>query len=152
MPLVRRVAVPPAIGSVYKSPSRSKTIVLPSGLTSTDIHDPFVVVKFTWRPTLSGKSGFLFFAASGCCASAQIAITTCHNDFVPTTPLNPGTFTLNPCSESGTLTLPVAQTTRVDCSNGGTTVTLAGNGASYLVVAQFPVDLLPNTLVQYHLS
>ena len=31
MPLVMRVAVPPAIGSVYRSPSRSKTIVLAVG-------------------------------------------------------------------------------------------------------------------------
>src|SRR6478752_2004579 len=47
MPLVRRVAVPPAIGSVYRSPRRSKTIVWPSGLTSSDIHDALLVVKFT---------------------------------------------------------------------------------------------------------
>ena len=86
---------------------------------------------------------------------ALAAIAGCHNDFVPTTPLNHGggtSFTLNPCSVSGTLTLSVAQTALVDCSNGGTTLTLAGNGASYLVVAQFPVDLVPNSFVQYHLS
>jgi hypothetical protein len=63
-----------------------------------------------------------------------------------------GSITLNPCSASGTVQLAVAQTTRVDCSNGGTTVTLAGGGASYLVVAQFAVDLVPDALVQYHVS
>lgn len=107
---------------------------------------------FLRRSRSSGQARSVRGRALPCSLLALVAIAACHNDFVPTTPLNPGTFTLNPCSESGTLTLPVAQTTRVDCSNGGTTVTLAGNGASYLVVAQFPVDLVPNTLVQYHLS
>lgn len=61
-------------------------------------------------------------------------------------------FSDNPCSVTGTLQLAVAQTSRVDCSNGGTTVTLAGNGASYLVVAQFATSLVPDTYVQYHVS
>src|SRR5947207_3668957 len=89
---------------------------------------------------------------SHCFTLALAAIAACHNDFVPTTPGGSSSFTLSPCSVSGTLTLSVAQTTRVDCSNGGTTVTLAGNGASYLLVAQFPVDLVPNALVPYHVS
>src|SRR5205823_240795 len=89
---------------------------------------------------------------SYCFTLALAAIAACHNDFVPTTPVGSSSFTINPCSVSGTLTLSVAQTARVDCSNGGTTVTLAGNGASYLVVAQFPVDLVPNGLVPYHVS
>src|SRR5439155_5201011 len=87
-----------------------------------------------------------------CSVLALAATAGCHNDFVSTKPLTVGSFTINPCSVSGTLTLSVAQTARVDCSNGGTTVTLAGNGASYLVVAQFPVDLVPNGLVPYHVS
>src|SRR5690242_13312992 len=61
-------------------------------------------------------------------------------------------FSKNPCSASGTLQLAVAQSAVVDCSNGGTTVTLAGGGASYLVVAQLPVDLVPNALIPYHVS
>lgn len=61
-------------------------------------------------------------------------------------------FSKNPCSASGTLQLAVAQSTVVDCSNGGTTVTLAAGGASYLVVAQLPVDLVPNALIPYHVS
>src|SRR5947207_3105959 len=89
---------------------------------------------------------------SHCFTLALAAIAACHNDFVPTTPGGSSSFTLSPCSVSGTLTLSVAQTTRVDCSNGGTTVTLAGNGASYLLVAQFPVDLVPNALVPYDVS
>jgi hypothetical protein len=75
----------------------------------------------------------------------------CSNHDATTAPSGPS-FTINPCSVSGTLQLNVAQTARVDCSNGGTTVTLAGNGASYLVVAQFAVDLVPNALVPYHVS
>lgn len=40
----------------------------------------------------------------------------------------------------------------MDCSTGGTTVTLAGNGASYLVVPQFATDQGANTAVSYMLS
>ncbi len=49
-------------------------------------------------------------------------------------------FTRNPCSITDTLTLAPAQTVRVDCSNGGTTVAVAGKGASYLVIPEFPTD------------
>ena len=56
-----------------------------------------------------------------------------------------------PCSGPATLQLSVAQTARVDCGNGGTTVTLAGNGASYLVVAEFAVDQVPDAFVPYRL-
>jgi hypothetical protein len=79
------------------------------------------------------------------------AAMACSNHDATTAP-NTTSFTINPCSVSGTLQLNVAQTARVDCSNGGTTVTLAGNGASYLVVAQFAVDRVPNSLVPYHVS
>ncbi len=50
------------------------------------------------------------------------------------------TFTRNPCSVTDTLTLAPATAARVDCSNGGTTVTVAGNGASYLVIPEFATD------------
>jgi hypothetical protein len=79
------------------------------------------------------------------------AAMACSNHDAATAPNGPS-FTINPCSVSGTLQLNVAQTARVDCSNGGTTVTLGGNGASYLVVAQFAVDLVPNAFVPYHVS
>jgi hypothetical protein len=45
MPPMMRRGTPPSIGSVYTSPSRSKTIVLPSALTSSDIHVPSSVVN-----------------------------------------------------------------------------------------------------------
>src|SRR5882672_318036 len=53
-------------------------------------------------------------------------------------------FANNPCSVTGTLTLAEAQAMRVDCGNGGTTLTLAGGGASYLVVPQFATDQVAN--------
>ena len=56
------------------------------------------------------------------------------------------------CAPSGTLQLGIAQAARIDCSQGGTTVSLAGNGASYLIVPQFAVDLVPNNLVAYRLN
>jgi hypothetical protein len=79
----------------------------------------------------------------GACSSA---------DNVTTTPNGPTTFKSSPCSVAGTLQLAVATATRVDCSNGGTTLTLAGNGASYLILTQFPVDLVPDTFIDYRLA
>ncbi|HEV8449547.1 MAG TPA: hypothetical protein VGQ44_22180 [Gemmatimonadaceae bacterium] len=84
--------------------------------------------------------------------TALCALWACASDTAPTTPTGPSTFTSSPCSQTGTLQLAVATTARVDCSNGGTTVTLAGGGASYIVVAQFPVDLVPDTFVAYRVS
>ncbi|HEU4988404.1 MAG TPA: hypothetical protein VFT41_01315 [Gemmatimonadaceae bacterium] len=69
----------------------------------------------------------------------------------PTGPTGTG-FKVNPCSVGGTLQLAVAQAARVDCSNGGTTVTVAGNGASYLIVPEFPTDQAQNTPVTYSLA
>src|SRR5438876_6626515 len=50
-------------------------MVLPSGLTSSDIHDPFVVVKLMCRPTESGSGFFdvLSERADGPCAAATLA-------------------------------------------------------------------------------
>ena len=68
--------------------------------------------------------------------AALLAATACSNhDNATTAPVIPS-FASLPCLTTGTLTLGSAQSALVDCSNGGTTVTLAGNGASYLVVAQ----------------
>src|SRR5574341_146697 len=60
-------------------------------------------------------------------------------------------FQDNPCS-TGTVDLASAQVTGVDCSNGGTTVTFAGNGASYLVVAQLATEQGSNSLIPYTMS
>ncbi len=67
-------------------------------------------------------------------------------------PPGPITFASNPCTPTGTLTLTVATSTRVDCTNGGTTLTLAGNGASYLIIPQFPTNLVVNQAVSYTLT
>jgi hypothetical protein len=78
---------------------------------------------------------------------AAIAPCACsHNDV--TGPSSNGSS----CAVSGTLQLAIAQAARVDCSNGGTTVTLAGNGASYLIVPQFAISLVPNSPIAYRLS
>lgn len=83
--------------------------------------------------------------------SAALA-AACNNGNEPTNPTGSNSFKSAPCSQAGTLQLAVATATRVDCSNGGTTVTVAGNGASYMVVAQFPVDLVPDTFVKYRVT
>src|SRR5262252_2579312 len=50
-----RVADPPVIGSVYRSPRRSNTSVRPSGDTSTDIQVPSSVVNLRGRVGTSGS-------------------------------------------------------------------------------------------------
>ncbi|MFI5310876.1 MAG: hypothetical protein ACHQQ3_06555 [Gemmatimonadales bacterium] len=62
------------------------------------------------------------------------------------------TFSSNPCVAATNVQLSVAQATRIDCSNGGTTVTLAGNGASYLVVPQFATDQIANQFYSYTMA
>jgi hypothetical protein len=84
-------------------------------------------------------------------ALITLALAACSS-YDTTSPSPTTSFSDNPCSAAGTVQLDVAQATRVDCSNGGTTVTLAGAGASYLIVAQFAVDLVPNAFVSYHVS
>ena len=84
--------------------------------------------------------------------AAAILAAACNSGTEPASSTGSNSFKAAPCSQSGTLQLAVATATRVDCSNGGTTLTLAGNGASYMVVAQFPVDLVPDTLVRYRVS
>lgn len=63
-----------------------------------------------------------------------------------------GAFQNNPCLPNATVQLAVAGTLRVDCANGGTTVTFAGNGASYLVVPEFATAQAPFQLVLYSMA
>lgn len=64
----------------------------------------------------------------------------------------PITFSRNPCAPGGTVSAGVATTALADCSNGGTTVTFAGNGASYLLVPQFASDQPANQLFSYSIA
>ncbi|MDE3053579.1 MAG: hypothetical protein KGN74_14190 [Gemmatimonadota bacterium] len=93
-------------------------------------------------------------AALSLLAAAAVSACSSGGSPSPTTPTTPpsGSFTLNPCSVADTLRLTAAQVSRVDCSNGGTTVTLAGNGASYLVLAEFPTDQAGSTAISYQLA
>src|SRR5687767_1238138 len=50
-----RLALPPSIGIVYKSPSKSNTICLPSGETSSDIQVALVAVNSALRDATNGK-------------------------------------------------------------------------------------------------
>lgn len=79
-------------------------------------------------------------------------LASCSGPGDAVTPPPPPGFANNPCTPTGTLTLPLAQATRIDCSNGGTTLTLAGNGASYVIVPQFPTNLVVNQSVLYTLE
>lgn len=84
-------------------------------------------------------------------ASATL-FAACNNGTEPANSTGSNSFKSAPCAQGGTLQLAVSTAARVDCSNGGTTVTVDGNGASYMVVAQFPVDLVPDTFVRYRVS
>src|SRR5690349_9821946 len=44
------------------SPRKSKTIVLPSGLTSSDIQDPSVLLILIVRPASRGRNSLFFFS------------------------------------------------------------------------------------------
>lgn len=83
-----------------------------------------------------------------CAVPLAVLIAACDS---PSHSAGPVTITLNPCTPTGTLTLAPATTALVDCSGGGTTLTLAGNGASYLIVPQFPTDQAADQYVDYHL-
>jgi hypothetical protein len=61
-------------------------------------------------------------------------------------------FVSNPCSDTGTVSIAAATAKRIDCSNGGTTVTLQGGGASYLIVPQFATDAGANQTYLYSLA
>src|SRR5678815_996825 len=50
-----RVALPPAIGIVYRSPRMSNTIVWPLGETSSEIQDASSVVNLRDRVVMSGS-------------------------------------------------------------------------------------------------
>jgi hypothetical protein len=76
------------------------------------------------------------------------AVAACsHSDMT-----GPPSSTQGLCAVSGALQLATAQSTRVDCSNGGTTFTLAGNGAAYLIVPQFAISLVPNSPISYRVT
>ncbi|HEY5220141.1 MAG TPA: hypothetical protein VIJ16_10055, partial [Gemmatimonadaceae bacterium] len=92
---------------------------------------------------------FVLLVAAAC-GSATTDSTT--KTTTTTTTTGPISFKSNPCSITGTLTLASAQTARVDCTNGGTTVTVAGNGASYLVVAELPTDNAVDGYVSYNVA
>ncbi len=58
IPSVIRVAVPPSMGSVNRSPSMSKTSERPSGLTSSESQEPSSVSRRTERAASSGRLPF----------------------------------------------------------------------------------------------
>jgi hypothetical protein len=95
--------------------------------------------------TSSGESRFVVAALLAACLSA------CSSSPI-TSGTGPGRFVKNPCSPTATVQLAVAEGTVLDCSGGGTTVTFAGNGASYLVVPQFPTNQVANQPVSYTLA
>ena len=104
------------------------------------LHDP--TLSFRW--SLVSLRAVLLPAVLG-------VLSACGSDAPTATP--PGSsFAINPCGSVATIQLSVATSTRADCSSGGTTITLAGAGASYLIVPQFATDQGANTAVSYTLS
>ncbi len=96
--------------------------------------------RFRLTSTLSALSLCLIAAA-------------CESSSGVTTAAGGGTSTIkiNPCGITGTLTLTVATAARADCSAGGTSLTLAGGGASYYIVPQFATDQAAVALLNYQL-
>src|SRR5579862_2131883 len=79
-------------------------------------------------------------------------LVACSGGSTSTVTVTPGSFARNPCNPAATVQLDATQSVLMDCTNGGTTVTLAGHGASYLVVPQFPTNSVANLPVSYTLA
>jgi hypothetical protein len=90
--------------------------------------------------------------ALAACAAVLAACSSSPSATSPNNNNNTVTFKNSPCGAGGTVTMAVNTATRVDCSNGGTTVTLAGNGASYVVIPELPTDQVADNFVVYHLA
>lgn len=89
------------------------------------------------------------FGLLGGLAAGTLGLASCSNgNPVATGP----SFRNNPCATGTTVDLASARAESIDCSNGGTTVTFAGNGASYLVVGQFATELGADQGVPYTMS
>lgn len=90
------------------------------------------------------------FCTLRCVLPALVFAAACDNSNLPSAS-GPVTITSNPCSPSGTLTMAVATTARIDCSQGGTTLTLAGGGANYLIFPQFATDQANDQFISYQM-
>src|SRR5579884_2462218 len=112
----------------------------------TTLHETTMVTYITGRRAqlLSRAGAAAILGAAAACGSSN----------EPTTPVTTGTnsFKTAPCSATSTVQLAVAQTARIDCSNGGSTVTLTGAGASYLIVAQFATYGINDVYIPYVLD
>jgi len=109
--------------------------------------DPFLQA----RPTTPIRVALRRKVAAGLRVLAVLAVpVACSDTYNP--PAGPPRFSRNPCAPADTVTLVEGQATRIDCSGGGTTVTFAGLGASYLVVPQFASDQGAWQLVPYHVA
>ncbi len=90
--------------------------------------------------SLAGRTTALALLGATLCVGAL----ACGGGKTPTASTTSTTSTpkiaSNPCGAGGTVQLAVGATGLFDCSTGGTTLTLAGAGASYMVVTQFASD------------
>ena len=75
--------------------------------------------------------------------AGALALAACNSDKGVTPPT-----TAKPCSSGGAVQLSALQATTIACT-AGTTVTLQGGGASYLVVPNFATGTAVNRLVPY---
>jgi len=82
--------------------------------------------------------------------AAALLLAGCSD--ATTAPPGSAAFQSNPCLPASVVVLDAAQTTRLDCSNGGATARLAGGGASYLIVPSFATGQVQPVLVEYNLA
>lgn len=81
-----------------------------------------------------------------------VSVAACSGGSNSSGGTGPISFARNPCSPTADVNLAPAEVTVLDCSGGGTTVTLAGQGASYLVVPQFATNSAADLPVGYQLT
>ena len=89
--------------------------------------------------------GFARVGAAWCIAA--LTLSACKGGEKMITPPN----TAKPCGSGGTVQLSTLQAATIPCS-AGTTVTLPGGGASYLVVPQYATGNAVNRAVSYTLG
>lgn len=80
---------------------------------------------------------------------ASFTLAACSSDDAGTNPLT--ILQRSPCTGGAAVSLSALQSVRIDCGNHGSTVTLAGGGASYLIVPELATDNAADTLVPYRM-
>jgi hypothetical protein len=121
------------------------------------MHGPAGVsgLVFPLAGALVGTEHFMNRRLQRAAVAVLAALAACRSTDAGNSPggtTGPISFARNPCAPTETVDLQPTQTVLLNCASGGNTATLAGNGASYLVVPQFPTNTVADIEVTYTLT